>query len=591
MHNILRYQIAIIGLYALATTSVQASEIPAISKVSAVTMYADRAEITREGQATVAAGDHTIILEGLPDGFDTSSLRVSGKAGEAIKIGAVEVRSVPAAELTVAAEREKVAQLQAQRDERALLDAEIQALLLRQQFIERMATGGGYGCAMPMTLSSDADVSASRQPRHGNNQAEISPVMPHPNRCGGAGLPFGEWEKAWKLAESNMSDTRKEIIRRQVALRAMDKQISRIEREYQQIRTSQRAQNQVRINLNAKADTNFKFTVVYQTGGVMWQSVYDARLTADAGKLDMEQYGQAQQSTGEDWSDIALTFSTSRPDLGADMPVPSEWYIAFPQPSMLKNAPMSVQVGGSSVVDAMQTQSFDEEAAEPMPESIAAAPVSAISAVTEYSAEFRVPGLVSLKSASEPSRFFIAAQTMKADMEVHTVPALSPTAYLTAVVVNDGKAPLIPGQVAKYRDGTFVGNGSWDILRPGEKADLAFGIDDRVKVTYQKTIHKQNNPTLVYIGDVTAERQYRSVIKNLHQKAMRFVVIDRYPVSTDSDLKVTLSDKNTTKGYTEDREGKPGILRWQTDMQPQEEKTFDVGFEVAAPKKRQMPEF
>ena len=65
----------------------------------------------------------------------------------------------------------------------------------------------------------------------------------------------------------------------------------------------------------------------YRVTGANWTPVYEARLTAAADKpeISLVRRAELRQRTGEDWSDVALTLSTTRsaggtraPDLAAD---------------------------------------------------------------------------------------------------------------------------------------------------------------------------------------------------------------------------------------------------------------------------------
>ncbi len=551
-------------LYLVGVGPAFAAEIQATSKVAAATIFADRAAVTRTGSVHLPSGVHVVIVGNMPAGFNESSLRVQGKAAASVKIGSVEVKRVFLAELAAATEQEKAKALQAKRDERALIDAELKALQIRASFIERLATNGN-----------------NITPQQGTSMTVIgtekaSEMMPE------------KWQQAWGLLQTGMTETQKGIVAKEIARRAINEEIAKLEKEYEQIRTSKRERRDVAIHVEAANETDFDFTLLYQTPGASWRSLYDARLCTEKGEMKLEQYGQVAQQTGEDWNDVDLTLSTARPELGTEMPRLSEWYIQNYAPRM------AMQDSDSRLGSAMRMKapskgmSFSgsaEMAAEfedapPVP----AAPISAQVVETDYSAEFRVPGRVDLKSIAEPAKFFIAGQTMKAELSVQTTPRLSARAYLFAKVANGEKYPVIPGQVAKYRDGAFMGNASIKMLRPGESLDLSFGIDDRVKVTFQKTKEQQTNPALKLIGDITAERYYQMKVKTLHKSAMKITVLDHHPVSREADIKVALLEEGTTPGYLRDPEERQGVIQWTAEYQPLEEKIYNIGFSVKYPK-------
>lgn len=202
-----------------------------------------------------------------------------------------------------------------------------------------------------------------------------------------------------------------------------------------------------------------------------------------------------------------------------------------------------------------------------------------------------MPGRIDLKSVAVPAKFFIGKNDMAAPLYVQATPRLGPQAFLFAKITNGEKYPIIPGMVAKYRDGAFMGNAPMKLLRPGEQTGLSFAIDDRVKVEYQKIKQSADNPTLVFVGDVTVERVYRSKVKNLHEAPVTITVYDQFPIAGDPDIKTELLESATTQGFAKDDEDRQGVIMWKSEFKSQEEKAFDLGFKVKYPKNKTVPNF
>lgn len=544
-----------------------AAEIQASTVVSAATVFADRALVSRSGTVKLPAGAHTIIVENMPAGFDESSLRVEGQGRAAVKIGAVEVKRIFLAELAQQQERERALALRAKQDERALVEAEIAALAIKADFIKRVAENGAN----------------NQQPNDGGAKLDFTPE---------------KWQQAWTLLANGMGETAKEQAAKQVALRRIDEEISKLQRDYQQVQTAQRERRDVQVRVEAAEATDFDLTMKYQTPGVSWNAVYDARLDTAKGEMLLEQYGQVAQTTGEDWQNVAITLSTARPELGTEMPRLSPWYLNTIRQIYTQN----VALGGTFAAarksqvmnNAPAAMEMAQDAASGMPEE--EMPKQAVldtaqAVTTDYSAEFKVPGKVELKSIATPAKFFVGKSALKAALHVEVTPRLGTQAYLFAKVQNTEKFPIIPGGVAKYRDGAFMGNAGMSLLRPGETLALSFGIDDRVKVDYQKTSQSQDNPTLYFVGDITVVRAYQSKIKNLHDKPISITLFDQFPVSADADIKTALLEDKTTPGFTPDPDKRQGVIQWQTEYMPQEEKVFALTFQVKYPKNTRLPPF
>ena len=58
--------------------------------ISAVTVYQDRARVTRSGKARLVAGANVLVLGGLPPSVDAGSVRVKGR-GNGARIAGSEV--------------------------------------------------------------------------------------------------------------------------------------------------------------------------------------------------------------------------------------------------------------------------------------------------------------------------------------------------------------------------------------------------------------------------------------------------------------------------------------------------------------------
>jgi uncharacterized protein (TIGR02231 family) len=164
---------------------------------------------------------------------------------------------------------------------------------------------------------------------------------------------------------------------------------------------------------------------------------------------------------------------------------------------------------------------------------------------------------------------------------VRAVPKQTPFAHLYATVTYDGAEPLLPGQVSVFRDGAFVGTDVMDMLRPQEKEQFGFGVDDKVRVEYRLATGEQSTGGL-FTESNRIERRYRVEVANHHARPMEITVLDALPVSRDERIDVdTLS--GTTRPTTEDWEDHKGVLAWTYDLKPAEERVIEFGYAVTYP--------
>ena len=79
----------------------------------------------------------------------------------------------------------------------------------------------------------------------------------------------------------------------------------------------------------------------------------------------------------------------------------------------------------------------------------------------------------------------------------------------------------------------------------------------------------------------TDTRSYRITIKNLHERAIPISVIDQVPVSQNADIKIELLGKSAPT--RRDMDDKRGLLAWDMELKPDEEKVVEFGYRVTWP--------
>ncbi|HJU31198.1 MAG TPA: DUF4139 domain-containing protein, partial [Hyphomicrobiaceae bacterium] len=163
---------------------------------------------------------------------------------------------------------------------------------------------------------------------------------------------------------------------------------------------------------------------------------------------------------------------------------------------------------------------------------------------------------------------------------VRTVPKRDQRAFLYAKVRMARGTPVLPGQVSIFRDGTFVGTGHLPLLSPGEEHELGFGVDDAVRVRHAIAEEKRAESGII-TSSKTDTRSYRITIKNLHERPIPVSVIDQIPVSQNGDIKIELLGK--TAPSRRDMEDRRGLLAFDMELKPDEERIVDFGYRVTWP--------
>jgi uncharacterized protein (TIGR02231 family) len=539
----------------LSGVSQAADELPVRSTISAVTVFPDRALVTRRCEFSIFGGERTILVEGLPADLIESSLRAEGEGDVDFSINSVENRRVFREELIHEEEQRLVQTLTGLQDERRILDDRIKVLNMQLEFIRAI------GKNMPQTANEEII------------RGEMAPQA---------------WEQAWVALGDGATVALNGIRKTEIEQRSLQDRIGRVEKELAQIRTGRRENMEARINIQSSRKGNVRLHLRYLVPGASWVPMYDARLNSEEARADITSLGQVRQNTGEDWSGAELTLSSSRPAEGVHIMELEPWFIDFlqagPLGEMRKAMPrerMKKEAKGFMT-------GADEEAAHP-PVMAAAPHRQADILATEYAAEYRIPGSSSVPSDNTPHRFVLKEQVFDVDLTVRTVPKMAAKAYLYARGTYQGDAPLLPGAVSFFRDGSFVGTGGLNLLQPGEELRLSFGIDDKVRIDYRLEAGERSKEG-IFNRQRRVERLYRIEVENYHNRPMEITVLDQLPVTRDERIKVELLD-DSSRPTEQDVNGRKGVMAWTYTMAAKEKRVTKFGYAVSYPEGEVVPGF
>ncbi len=482
-----------------------AGETDVASRIDAVTIYPDAAIVTRLAEVDAPAGDSVLTFRNLPLGLDPASLRVEGAAVAALTIGSVETRVAPAeAQTTDDALTTKIAEL---RQQRAATQTTIDALQGKRAMIVRFSQSG------PEKLS-----------------PESKP------------LDVADWSAAWDAVGTALAKVSAELTPAIEKARDLDEQIAALEAQKQAPRP-EAAGRIVTVAVNAAAATRASLSLSYRVGGVGWTPLYDAALKTDeaAGpSMILTRRAAIAQSTGEDWSDVALTVSTARvaravdvvdlPGQRIDFWQPEVDQSAFERAPAAKRAVAAAPAGKPALAEAPPALPANAAEAPSPPAPIAAEDAAAQLQASAYTAAFKAAGRVTLASDGSQKSFVLGRVVVQPTLSVKTAPSVDPIAYVEAHFVDSEDAPILPGRVALIRDGAFVGEGRVGFVAPGDGVDLGFGGDDKVRVDRAPVNRKENEPTW-YNQTKIETREFVTSVKNLHAFPVKVQVIDRTPVS------------------------------------------------------------
>ncbi len=600
------------GLLASTTRPARADDIAAASHVVAVTVYADRASVTREAEVKLPAGASTVMFDNLPAGLDGNSIRAQGTAEAAVTLGAVDTKTKTEAKLAVPQEQQLQAQLQDLQDKRALLQADVGANDARKSFLESLGT------APPPVARSAAD---------SDDPGASSVLKPE------------QWNAAANTLYAGMADTLKLGVSQGIAIRQIDQQVAALQAQMNSA-TGQRSSVSVSVPLEAADATTLTLRVTYQVPRATWEPIYDARLDTKTGKLDLTEYAKVRQATGEDWANVALTLSTAQPSQGAmELVLQTQWvylmqravpmgsgsvglgspvapagngketpaYIRALQEENERSSKEAQGRGSSNIpTPAAATSVIDprrDVLQEFTPSTVTTAPIipsplapmampapvpikadfaPAQVSTGGYVAEFHIVGPATILPDNSDKRVMIGAAKAAATIVDQVAPAEDTKAYLVARTKLAGDAPLLPGAASLFRDGSYIGSENLSLLQPGEETPLSFGIDDQI-VAKRQVLANERGSDGTFSKQNTQTRKVVTHIHNLHKTPVTIEVRESVPVARNDKITVETLTDDTTSGYAKDADHINGVDLWKLPLAADATSDVKLGWKVSWP--------
>lgn len=530
-----------------------ADDIKTMSKVESVTVFPQGADVVRVTEANLPAGEHTLVLDNLPGSIDTQSIRVEGLGGQGLEIASVDSKLVQLSSQDMDAQRK-------------VLDDAIEKLADERAGLDQTIEDANYQRKLLLSLADKQLVPASSTETVKSVDA---------TQLGGLVDLVGS-----RLAL--ISKTTHDAHLRQ---RAIDKDISDLQIKVQALAPAGGAHVQVSVHVAAASQMQGKFKLSYRVQEAGWSPYYDARMTlpakGEAAKLNLVRRAEVMQSTGESWDNVALTLSTARPMGATAAPELGEDQIQI----VLDEKRRDFGTAEPEVAAPLTIQKSEAPIANGMVDAMADKPIiqrEAQMQIAGFNANYIIAGRVSVDNTGTAKKVRIGTDEFAAKLSAITVPRLDPTAYLTAAFTVKGDAPLLPGVVNLYRDGMFMGQGSFPLLSAGEDAKLGFGADDLIKVKRAEVKRNSGDEGLLTTSHVQS-LAWDIKVTNLHDVMIPVTVIDRAPYSTQANVTVeTLGD--AMPATIKDFEKKRGVLAWQFDLDAKAEKQIKTGYKVTAPK-------
>lgn len=539
------------------------------SKVSKVTVYSDRARVSRQAAAEVASEPVVFAFRSLPGWVDDGSVQVSTSAGRIVDVR-VDRRFL--AKATDASWRQLEAEhklltdkLAALRDELAVLEAQ---------------------------------------------RAQIESIKPFSLAKIGQDTVLGELKvKSYAELVAFISESLRATA---TARRAVQGKLDELTPEHE---ASQRRledakglmkleETTVLVTLQASQPTTATLELTYMLPGVTWEPMHELRASTKDGKsVEVLSFAAVSQTSGEDWGGATLSFSTQSTTQSVNIPelqaltlgdTHSATRVLTEQVSSFTRA-QAAFAGQSSLWNklhgpsgASQVHSASAERARASFEQVFRSNVEYMQVVQGRTvsifeslerrgttAHYQAQPATSVRGDGHPVRLLIGRSVLASSPKTVAAPEQSLNAAHTLAMTNSTGLPFLPGKVARYQDGTFLGMTDIDFTANGERFSLFLSVADHIKISRQLD---RKLSTLVRRTRSQMQAVFIVKVENLSTEATSFTLADRVPVSENKEIHIDrVSISPSVKPDSQ------GLLHWDLTLKPGEKREFRISYQVEYP--------
>jgi uncharacterized protein (TIGR02231 family) len=503
------------------------------TKISRVTVYTDRATVTRQGSIILDGSETQLVIDRLPTNINQDSIRVSGRSDSEVKILSVNTNLQRFTKPVNEKLAEVAAEIESLEDQTRQIQAQIATVQMQSEFIT------GLRLKTEETFSSGL----ARQ------RLTLTDTLSFIDTIGN------------KYTEYALS-----IETHRQQHREIDKQLG-ILRSKQKSWSNPQPTESYSVAIDIAANPGeLQIELIYTINGASWEPLYDLRVNTVTQQLQLTYLAEIRQRTGEDWSDVAMILSTAQPGMGNIPPELDPWYVDItPPPRMVAS------------MAAVERSDSPAPAPEPM---MRARRVAVSMATTERQGNvvtFRLQGNSSIPTGGNPYKVTISQDDHPCKFSYALMPKLVEFAYLQAEVKNPpAGATLLAGTANIFRDDNFVGQVELERVAPGQEFSLNLGIDEGIVVDrelVERQVDKKflgNNRRIVCA--------YRLKIQNLQSTIAHTQLSEQIPHSRNEKIKVKL-----LKTEPATQLGKLGLLEWQISLAAQQTKEIYYQFAIEYP--------
>ncbi len=199
----------------------------------------------------------------------------------------------------------------------------------------------------------------------------------------------------------------------------------------------------------------------------------------------------------------------------------------------------------------------------------------------QFGYEFEIKQPLTILSDGKTTTTEIGRYQLPATYQYKGIPRADKDAFLVADATDWQQLSLLEGEANVYFENSFVGKSILDPTQPSDTLHFSLGRDNGIRI--QRTKVSEKSVRRLLASSQEQNMTWRILVKNTRKETVNLLLQDQIPVSRNSDISVTTEELS---GGTLNKE--QGIVSWQLQLQPGEQRELILQYKVKYPKSRKL---
>jgi uncharacterized protein (TIGR02231 family) len=507
--------------------------------IQKVKLFYNAAEINRTAKFSFQKGKNSIVVSGLEDQIDESTLSVKGKGNYMILSVNLRKNHLEATQLT-AKSLEKLTDsirilqsgMRDCQDKITILDHEWTTLIANQKINQ------GDRLFTINDLKSLSDYSRIRM------------------------------EDILRKKREQEDSKQKQQIRLSILQKQLNEEKAKLVK----------LNSEVVVEIEAKEQGQGILDIKYVTYSAGWFPHYNIRSMGVSQKIDFQMQAKVFQSTGENWKNINIELLSQNVNLANTKPELNPWRINFYEPYIYQQN--RAKAYGAAPSSAKENGDFGIEESAVLQNAADLAEVVQIQN-NQLNTAFDLAQKVDVESDGKEHTLQLKNTSVDAAYFYYAVPKLDANAFLMAGVSALDVSGMVPANANIFFEDTYVGKTYFNPLVAGDTVSISFGRDESLQIN--RKLLTENSEKKVIGTNKKESFIYELSFKNTKQKAIGIKIEDQYPVAINNEILVELIESSGAEIYSTN-----GLLTWRLSVNANESKKIRFGYQVKYPKQKRI---